>query len=195
MAPLREAPWRRMELLPLDERLANDAAFQAPWYRLVATMAAGKRVLDVGAGTGYGAVLLRAGGVAEVLGIDPLPAGAGVVSTPLADIPSGSWDWAVAMDVIEHVQEDLPFLRDLMRVARERVFFSTPNWTRSRCANEFHVREYTPAELRALLSAAAPGAPWQAWIGDDDWTLTPLGAELHDDEARANFGVLLEVTR
>jgi hypothetical protein len=41
---------------------------------------------------------------------------------------------------------------ELKRIAREAIFITTPNWTISRCAWPFHLREYTPMELWQLLS-------------------------------------------
>jgi len=61
------------------------------------------------------------------------------------------FDTVVCIDVIEHIEKDLTFVKDLMRVARRQVLVSTPNWTASRCHWPYHVREYTPAELVGLF--------------------------------------------
>lgn len=39
----------------------------------------------------------------------------------------GEFDAAIAIEVLEHVQDPQPFLREISRVARQRVLFSVPN--------------------------------------------------------------------
>ena len=161
--PSRDGATTRMELLPLDERLKELDHCQDYWYELAAQYAKGLSVIDVGAGTGCGLPILSAGGASKVVGIDPLPAGPGVqIGTP-ESVADSSFDVAVAMDVIEHVEDDAAFLGHLLRIARRAVFVSTPNWDRFRCTNRFHFREYTAGELSALLS----GNSVEAWCIDD----------------------------
>ncbi len=181
---------RNLHDLPLKERRALDREYQKAWYEHVAALPGikGKSVLDVGAGSGYGIPILAAGGASRVHGIDPLPAGHGVSPTPIEEIGTRSFDWVVAMDVIEHVEDDEDFLAQLVRVA-ETVFFSTPNWNCSRCTNPFHVREYTPAELRTLL-LDYDDLCRRVWLGDARWNIVEVKG-IDDAELRNNFGVLL----
>ena len=183
--PRRDGPWRRMEHLSFEERLANDGIFQAHWYTLVAErLAHGKGILDVGAGSGYGMGILRVHGAKEVHGVDPFPLRVDVSSIPLAKLGTGAWDGVIACDVIEHVEQDLAFLLELERLAREWVFISTPNWNVSRCGNEFHVREYTPEELDALLA----GRDCLFFSSDDNHKVQQIGTLR---EATTCFGVLI----
>lgn len=191
-----DRPASHLHLLPMEERLARDREFQASWYEFIAPSCADKTVLDVGAGTGYGVRILREAGAA-CIGIDPLPARPDVLDTRLEDVPPLSYDWVLAMDVIEHVEGDPEnkvlgdvFLSKLVQVAREMVFFTTPNWNRSRCANPHHVFELTPVELKTLVGLAAP----QFYLSDDARRITGPFPTVADDEQTANFGVLIRVS-
>ncbi len=77
------------------------------------------RVLEIGAGSGALAALLRDGGY-DVLAIDPAADGAGVEALALLDVdePAGSFDAAVAVVSLHHVEplgESLRRLADLLR--------------------------------------------------------------------------------
>jgi 2-polyprenyl-3-methyl-5-hydroxy-6-metoxy-1,4-benzoquinol methylase len=170
--PLRVGGYRRIELASPLERLGRQC--QRGWYEKVAQRIAPRdaSVIDVGASDGYGVDILAAAGL-KVRGIDPVPLrhdidrmtanGAARCLGPVA------YDYAVAMDVIEHVEDDWAFLGDLTRLAAIGVFFSTPNYNKSKCANEFHVREYTLQELTELLR-------WFRY-------------EISMDDTESNFGV------
>jgi hypothetical protein len=71
---------------------------------------------------------------------------------PLEAIPDKSYDVVTCIDVVEHVEADADFVRQLGRIARRTVFVTTPNWTVSRCQWPYHIREYTPRRPRTLLS-------------------------------------------
>jgi len=116
-----------MENLPLAERMAIEVhEFQAHWYQHVTEMVRGKSVLDAGTGSGYGLSILREGEASRVEGFDvaELP---GVKKAAIQDYSDRSFDWVLAIDVIEHVEDDREFLRQLLRVSREVVFLTTPN--------------------------------------------------------------------
>jgi hypothetical protein len=69
--------------------------------------------------------------------------------------PTAGYDWVVAVDVVEHVQEDAAFVRQLWRVARKGIYLTTPNLAHHPDqAWPYHVREYTPGQLRATVEAA-----------------------------------------
>ncbi len=169
--PRREKPVVRMERLTPETRATLPNECQRYWYELAASRVRGMSVIDVGSGTGYGVPVLAAGGASEVVGIDLLPAGPGVVLRDIANVQDGAYDVATCLDVLEHVEDDAGFLGHLLRVSRRAVFFSTPNWDRFHCANPFHVREYTAAELRSILGTT----PVERWC-TDDWPLaSPSG--------------------
>lgn len=61
------------------------------------------------------------------------------------------WDWVTAFDVIEHVPNDIRFLYNMLEHCNYGVFITTPNFAVSKCANEYHVREYLPLQFKQLL--------------------------------------------
>lgn len=69
------------------------------------------------------------------------------------DIPDKSFDLVTSIDVVEHVEDDEHFVRELARIGREAIFLMTPNWTTSRCVWPYHLREYTPREFMQLLTS------------------------------------------
>lgn len=184
--PEREGGYVQMELMPLEQRLAIDHQYQAHWYHHIAQFAAGKSILDVGAGTGYGIAILKEV-ASEVVGFDPLPAGQDVIAGDIADYATDSFDWVVALDVIEHVADDHTFYKHMKRVAREKLFISTPNWLVSRAHNEYHVREYTPNELLTLVMPNQ----YELWVSDWQNNILPRPDGFDGNEPMNNFGVLI----
>lgn len=126
---------------------------QLAWYRFAAQFATGRSVLDAGCGLGLGLdILRRIASHAAGQDLDPRLARGGVHIGGLETVASKSFDLVVSIDVVEHVEDDGQFVRHLGRIARKAVFLTTPNWTVTRCTWPYHLREYTPRELYALLS-------------------------------------------
>lgn len=126
---------------------------QLAWYRFAAQFAPGRSVLDAGCGLGLGLdILRRSARDAQGQDLDPRLARDGVHIGGLEMLPSKSFDLVVSIDVVEHVEDDHSFVRQLARIARQAVFLTTPNWTVTRCTWPYHLREYTPREFCALLS-------------------------------------------
>jgi len=71
---------------------------------------------------------------------------------PLEAINSESYDFVVSFQVIEHIKDDLAYLREVYRVLRPggKAFITTPNIKMSLTRNPWHVREYTAEELLTL---------------------------------------------
>lgn len=145
-------------------------------------------VLDVGAADGNGMRIMRELGAAFVSGIDLLPLTSEVDCYDIQNIPPASYDVVTAMDVIEHVEEDLNFIDDMVRIAKFNVFFSTPNWNKSRCKNQYHVREYTPKELIDIVREFKT----RFFLANDGWEIVECKL-LKEDEQSSNFGVLIEL--
>lgn len=185
--PLNVQPVVRLESIPIEERKAMSFQHQEHWYRLAARLCQGLSVLDVGAGTGYGLPILKAAGAARICGIDPLPAGPEVDDEPLSAFDDASHDIVLAIDVIEHVEDDRGFLSDLLRVARKLAFISTPNWNEWRCTNKYHFREYTPDELCELLKNLEY-ALWTCGKNRIGFPIRPIHAA---SEALASFGITI----
>lgn len=66
---------------------------------------------------------------------------------------SGTFDCAVAVEVLEHVDEDQAFVREVRRVLRPGGMFvmTTPNGDFVKNTNPDHKRHYRRSELQALL--------------------------------------------
>jgi ubiquinone/menaquinone biosynthesis C-methylase UbiE len=132
----------------------------------------GKKVLEIGCGTGVGSdLLLREGAkhlVAGDISVDALaflnehysqtlldPTRFSAYSLPFRD---KEFDVVVAFEVIEHVREYRKLLKETFRVLKDggALLCSTPNksidlaW-RSRPQGEFHVHEFFPGEFAILI--------------------------------------------
>jgi len=140
-------------------------------YYLALRWAAGKRVLDVAAGTGYGAVLLS--GVARRVWAIDIDAGSvrhahrsciaanlDFLQGDAACLPvrSHSIDFVVAFEVLEHVERQEALVAEMARVVMPDgvVLLSTPNKAAYSDArqyrNPFHVHEFYRDEFLALLN-------------------------------------------
>ena len=127
-------------------------ATQIGWYKLASELCSGQSVLDVGAGLGNGLKLLALKTViAHGLEVDSRLQTDIIFIKDITEIDSKSYDTVVCIDVIEHIEEDLDFIEQLVRVARNQIILSTPNWTASRCRWPYHIREYKPKDLFLIL--------------------------------------------
>ena len=139
-------------------------------YHFAAAPARG-RCLDIGCGRGYGFEYL----VSKCSSCVGLDVSASFLAEARAHFPDvsfvqhtaeelpfedASFDTITSFEVIEHVQDDGAFLREIRRVAgpHATVAISTPNRAvasgdRERPLNKFHVREYSPPEFQGLLES------------------------------------------
>lgn len=71
---------------------------------------------------------------------------------PLSSFATNSFDCVVSFQVIEHIQEDKLFLKEISRVLKPggMALLTTPNRPLSLSRNPWHIREYTAAELKEL---------------------------------------------
>ena len=71
---------------------------------------------------------------------------------PLNAYADNSFDWVVSFQVIEHIQDDGFFLKEIHRVLKPggRALLTTPNRPMSLSRNPWHIREYTAEELTQL---------------------------------------------
>lgn len=143
----------------------HEAAYLAlaPWVR-------GARVLEAGAGEGYGAALL-AKYADTVLALDYDASASAhaartyrqirVARANLAGLPvrSGSIDVVANLQVIEHLWDQPGFITECARVLRPAgtLVITTPNRLtfspgRDTPLNPFHTREFSGAELAELLA-------------------------------------------
>jgi len=123
-------------------------------------------VLEVGCGEGRGISLLveHARSFTAVDKIKPVidelqkryPAASFISMNipPLSGLKDNAYDVVVSFQVIEHIQNDALFLREIQRVLKPggTALLTTPNKKMSLTRNPWHIREYHPAELKALAS-------------------------------------------
>jgi SAM-dependent methyltransferase len=140
-------------------------------YRWIAERCAGKRVVDMACGEGYGAAVL-AETAAEVVGVDANPEAfeharlryrAPTLRFERAlveDFEDGApYDAIVFLQTIEHVQEPAALLARFASLLAPGgvAYVTTPNRLTlappgaERSGNPWHVREYTPEEFAALV--------------------------------------------
>jgi len=145
-------------------------------YLFASTLASGKRVLDVGCGTGYGTDAL-ARDASNALGFDISPdaidyarfhygrsASFSLGSATEFPAPNRSFDLITAFEVIEHLSEWPKLVTEAERVVTNDGLFlvSTPNRsyyaeTRGEVGpNEFHIHEFDYDEFHQALAAVFP---------------------------------------
>jgi len=134
-------------------------------YKWACRWIAGRVVLDVACGTGYGAAILRAAGARRVVSLDVsrdalrfgasryalLPVGSDAHQLP---VRTASCDAVVSLETIEHLRDPGAFAKELCRILRPggELLLSTPNARRSLGTNPYHLNELALDELRLLLS-------------------------------------------
>lgn len=71
---------------------------------------------------------------------------------PLTSYADNSFDYVVSFQVIEHIQDDHLFLKEINRILKPGGFalITTPNRPLSLSRNPWHIREYTAIDLTEL---------------------------------------------
>jgi len=154
----------------VNQDLWNEHVARYAYARLFADR---RRVLDAGCGTGYGAAELAQSAIA-VTGVDiavdaiqfargnyPIP-GLGFLAASCTSLPfpENSFELVVAFEVIEHLRDFRPFLKECSRVMTPQGLFivSSPNksyYGESRAKsgpNPYHEHEFEAAEFVTELS-------------------------------------------
>jgi SAM-dependent methyltransferase len=143
-------------------------------YRWIAERCAGKRVVDMACGEGYGSAVL-AERAAEVIGVDANPEaheharlryaapGLRFERALVEDFDEGApYDAIVFLQTIEHLKEPERLLERFASLLAPggAAYVSTPNRLTlappgaERSGNPWHVREYTAGEFRGLVEEA-----------------------------------------
>jgi SAM-dependent methyltransferase len=149
-------------------------------YHFAAKLIAGRRVLDVACGAGYGSALL-ARQARHVVGADisaesieyarALYAAASNLEFRQAEcaalpFPDAAIDAVVSFETIEHIEEQAQFLDEVRRVLRPDglLVLSSPNKLeysdRRGFTNPYHLRELYRDALASLLAPRFPHATW-----------------------------------
>ncbi|HEY5494377.1 MAG TPA: class I SAM-dependent methyltransferase [Candidatus Anoxymicrobiaceae bacterium] len=140
-------------------------------YRHVLGALAGKSVIDVGCGEGYGPAMLGSS-ASKVLGVDIAPEvieharftyGTGAVTFAVMDVnhlavEDSSFDAAVSFQVVEHLADVSGYFAEIARLLQVggTAYLTTPNRLTispgcDKPINPFHLREYTPEEFASAL--------------------------------------------
>ena len=164
-------------------------------YAFARRFIAGKRVLDVASGEGYGSALLAAV-AGHVVGVDVDPAAIEHARTTYAGRPNlrfdagsaaalplldASVDAVVSFETIEHLPRELqaPMMAEIARVLTPdgMLVLSAPNPAEYSDArnyrNPFHLHEPGREELDAMLAVAFPLRRWfrqRRYFGSAIWT-------------------------
>lgn len=121
-------------------------------------------ILEIGTGIGYGVEIL-APKATRYISIDKdLPQNILQLDNveyydmevPPIEFENCSFDAVVSFQVIEHIEEELEFVREVARVLRPggKFIVTTPNAPMSLTRNPWHVREYNADEMRNILECS-----------------------------------------
>jgi 2-polyprenyl-3-methyl-5-hydroxy-6-metoxy-1,4-benzoquinol methylase len=138
-------------------------------------------VLEVGCGEGrgVGTLIEKAASFTAVDKIKPVidelqkkyPAGKFISMNipPLAGLNDNSYDSIVSFQVIEHIENDELFLKEIHRVLKPGgvAMLTTPNRKMSLSRNPWHIREYLSTELEALARKIFPGVEMKGITGNE----------------------------
>jgi 2-polyprenyl-3-methyl-5-hydroxy-6-metoxy-1,4-benzoquinol methylase len=138
-------------------------------------------VLEVGCGEGRGVGLLmeKAKSFTAVDKIKPLiddlqkkyPSGTftSMNIPPLSGLRDNTYDVVVSFQVIEHIQNDVLYLKEIQRVLKPGgvALLTTPNRKMTLSRNPWHVREYLADELKALAKKIFREAVMKGITGND----------------------------
>jgi SAM-dependent methyltransferase len=192
----RLVEWTGERMLPWtdDPALAYEHLHR---YLFAARLAAGRRVLDMGSGEGYGSALLATAADA-VVGIDvdrraveharaTYPAERLRFEQASADdlsaFEADAFDVVTCFEVIEHVEAQDRVVAEARRVLAGGGLFlcSTPERDAYRArtgeVNPFHVRELDRAEFETLLGASFPHMELWSQVTLTGSLLEPLAAD------------------
>lgn len=158
---------------PLHQRLFKAYVVAEPYVR--------GDVLEVGCGEGRGVELLMRGAksftavdkIEEALVVlrKRFPKGKFISMNipPLAELADNAYDCVVSFQVIEHIQNDGLYLKEINRVLKPGgiALLTTPNRKMSLSRNPWHIREYLAHELKALAAGIFATAEMKGITGNE----------------------------
>ena len=88
---------------------------------------------------------------------------------PLKGIESDSVDFVVTFQVIEHIQDDEKFVKEIFRVLKPggKLILTTPNILMSLSRNPWHIREYNPSEMKDVLKKSFSNIKMKGVYGNE----------------------------
>ncbi len=158
---------------PIHQRLFKAYVAAEPYIK--------GHVLEVGCGEGRGVALLMKN-AATFTAVDKLeeplkklraefPNGNFICMDlpPLHGLADASFDCVVSFQVIEHIQNDTLFLKEIHRVLKPggMGLITTPNRSLSLSRNPWHIREYLADELTALARGIFPEVEMRGITGNE----------------------------
>lgn len=136
-------------------------------------------VLEIGTGSGYG-VKYIAPGVDKFVTIDKFVCDVDFKAypnvefrqqtvPPFTNIADNTFDFVVTFQVIEHIQNDDLYVKEIARVLKPggKLIVTTPNRHTSLSRNPWHIREYKPQELVTLLKKHFKSLDTKGVYGND----------------------------
>ncbi len=176
---------------------AIEAAIHVGRYAMALPFAAGRRVLDLACGEGYGSWLLARSGATEVCGVDVAADAVARARTAFGDTgiafevgsgealasmyPPGHFDLVVSIETIEHLEDPARFLAAVTQVAAPGaiIILTCPNdywYYEPNAGNPYHLRKYTLAEFQALAcSVLGDDAQWLLGSATFGFSAVPTG--------------------
>ena len=194
--------------------VALEAAIHIARYLTAKEHCAGRKVLDIACGEGYGSWLMAEWGAQSVLGVD-------VSSTAIASaekrfsnervrfaagpaeelkrIASGQkFDLIVSLETIEHVDDPKMFLENIRDAAAPNatIIISAPNdhWYYD-CGgqNEFHKHRFTFEEFQVLAeSVLGKAASWNLGTLGIGFSIAEQGGKMRSGDATTPLDAMLE---
>ena len=169
-------------------------------YLFAAGFCAGKRVLDLACGSGYGSYILKILGAAQVVGVDSDPAAIELAGqnyqTPgiifrtsdaaALELEDAPFDVVVAFEALEQVSNAEAFLENTRRQLDRQglLIISCANDARSPSVSPLHVRHYAYQEFYDLVSRHFPGPRPVSQVQAVASLILPPGAAAADDLSR-----------
>lgn len=146
-------------------------------YRFAASIVSGT-VLEIGTGSGYGLENI-ASTASQFITVDKTETQIDTsgyanvefhrMTVPPIAFPDNSFDFVIAFQVIEHIRDDVEFVKEVHRVLKPggRFIVSTPNAAMSLTRNPWHIREYRIDEFDRLLGNYFPEMERCGVFGDE----------------------------
>jgi ubiquinone/menaquinone biosynthesis C-methylase UbiE len=166
-----------------SEQIASDNPIHQRLFKayVVAEEYVSGDVLEVGCGEGRGVETLmrKSRSFTAVDKIKPVvdelqarfPAGKFMSMNipPLSGLNDNAFNSIVSFQVIEHIQDDLLYLKEIYRVLKPGgvALLTTPNRKMSLSRNPWHIREYLPQELADLAKKVFPDVEMKGITGND----------------------------